>query len=75
MGKYKLGSKEDPVMTLDLAKFDNYTRFDVMYLKRDLRDIMKDKDTPIKDKAKARKRYQEVIKYIEEKLYPKREKK
>ncbi len=60
--------EKDYIMTSDLEKFDNYTIYDIMGIEYDLKTILFTPNVLPKVKTKVRRRYNEVINYIQDRI-------
>lgn len=60
--------EKDYIMTSDLEEFDNYTLYDIYTIEHDLKTILFTPSILPKVKTKVRRRYNEVINYIQDRL-------
>lgn len=66
--KIYLGSDEDYIMTSPISKFDDYSEMDLYGIESDLKHILFHKDLSREYKVKAKRRYKQVINYIEDRI-------
>ena len=55
-------------MTSDLERFDDYTLYDIWGIEHDLKSILFTPELDTKVKTKVKRRYNEVINYIQDRL-------